>query len=103
MKKILDFKSSILEVLVPFCSCREKEDFAIIVIGDGTGAITAALQSAISGAVTALLTSLPWLGGMLTFAGVSATDGNHQLPAGIWGKFRDSIYAEYGGPDSVVT
>ena len=44
-----------------------------------------------------------WLGGMLTAAGVSATDGNHQLPAGLWGEFRDSLRKHYGGADSLFT
>jgi hypothetical protein len=45
----------------------------------------------------------PWLGGMLTAAAVSATDGNHLLPSGLWGEFRDSLYARYGGPGPLVT
>ncbi|MCK7537128.1 MAG: FAD-dependent oxidoreductase [Marinilabiliales bacterium] len=32
-----------------------------------------------------------WLGGMLTSAGVSAVDNNN-LPGGIWGEFRGSLY-----------
>ena len=40
---------------------------------------------------------------MLTSAGVSATDGNHRLPSGIWGEFRQKLYDHYGGPDAVFT
>ena len=40
---------------------------------------------------------------MLSAAGVSATDGNHRLPSGIWREFRERIYAHYGGPDAVNT
>ena len=44
----------------------------VLVWGGGTGGVAAALQSARSGASTLLLTPGPWLGGMLSAAGVSA-------------------------------
>jgi hypothetical protein len=55
------------------------------------------------GARTIILEPSPWLGGMLTAAGVSAIDGNHSLPAGIWGEFRDSLHQHYGGPEALLT
>lgn len=86
------------------CSNPESEDVIdVLVIGEGTGATTAAIQAARSGATTTLVTPISWLGGMLTAAGVSATDGNHQLPAGLWGEFRDSLRRHYGGADSLFT
>lgn len=45
----------------------------------------------------------PWLGGMLSAAGVSATDGNHNLPSGLWKEFREAVYQRYGGPGKVAT
>jgi hypothetical protein len=30
--------------------------------------------------------------------GVSATDGNHRLPSGIWREFRQRVYDTYGDP-----
>lgn len=84
-------------------SCNKSLVYDVVVIGDGTGAISAGIQASRSGANTILLKTLPWLGGMLTSAGVSAIDGNHELPAGIWGEFRDSIYTQYGGPENVFT
>ena len=75
----------------------------VVVIGAGTGGTSAAIQSARSGASTVLLNPIVWLGGMTTAAGVSATDGNHQLPAGLWGEFRDSLRQHYGGADSLFT
>lgn len=82
---------------------NEVESFDVIVLGEGTGAVAAAIQAARSGAKTLLVNPLPWLGGMLTSAGVSATDGNHQLPAGLWGEFRGLLRAHYGGEDSLFT
>ena len=40
---------------------------------------------------------------MLTSAGVSAIDGNHKMPSGIWGEFRQKLYDYYGGPKAVAT
>ncbi len=72
-------------------------------MGGGTGGTAAALQSARLGARTIVAEPTPWLGGMLSAAGVSATDGNHRLPSGIWREFRQRIYAHYGGPEAVST
>ena len=61
----------------------------VIVWGGGTGGVAAAVQAARSGAQTLLLTPGPWLGGMLSAAGVSAPDG-HELSCwqtGLWGQF----------------
>lgn len=102
IRYILYIQCLLLQALL-FTGCAEKPSNDVIVIGDGTGAVAAAIQSSRSGARTLLLKTIPWLGGMLTSAGVSATDGNHELPAGLWGEFRDSIYAYYGGPEKVFT
>ncbi|MEM6316272.1 MAG: FAD-dependent oxidoreductase [Bacteroidota bacterium] len=87
------------------CTMETSNDFTtdVLVVGEGTGAVAAAIQSARSGAKTTLVTPSKWLGGMLTAAGVSATDGNHRLPAGLWGEFRDSLQRHYGGIDSLFT
>lgn len=85
------------------CSNNPEKPYDVVVIGDGTGAISASIQSARSGAKTLLITEMPWLGGMLTSAGVSATDGNHLLPVGLWGEFRGRLRKHYGGTDSLFT
>lgn len=61
----------------------------VLVVGGGTGGTAAAIQAARSGAKTILVSEFPWLGGMLTAAGVAVPDGN-ELEAwqtGIWGEF----------------
>lgn len=75
----------------------------VLVIGGGTSGVCAAIQSARSGAETILTEEGPWLGGMLTAAGVSATDGNHLLPSGLWGEFRTRLTSYYGGPGALAT
>ncbi len=75
----------------------------VLVVGGGTGGTAAGIQSARTGAKTLIVEPTPWLGGMMTAAGVSATDGNHMLPAGLWAEFRDQLYKVYGGPNRVAT
>ena len=67
----------------------------VIVWGGGTGGVAAAVQASRSGAQTLLLTPGPWLGGMLSAAGVSAPDG-HELSCwqtGLWGQFIRTLAA----------
>ena len=61
----------------------------LVVWGGGTGAVAAALQAARGGAQTLLLTPGPWLGGMVSAAGVCCPDGNELTPwqTGLWGAF----------------
>ena len=68
----------------------------VVVWGGGCGGLAAALQSARSGAVTTLLTPGPWLGGMVSSAGVCAPDG-HELSCwqtGLWGAFLRQLELE---------
>jgi len=89
-----------------YLSCTSTLDTAttkVLVIGGGTGGTAAGIQAARMGVKTIIVERSEWLGGMLTAAGVSAVDGNHNLPAGLWGEFRDSLYARYGGPKVLAT
>jgi hypothetical protein len=74
----------------------------VLVVGGGTGGTAAALQAARRGVRTLLVSEFPWLGGMLTSAGVSAPDGNELLAfqTGIWGAFlRELQQRQPGGLD----
>lgn len=86
-------------------SCRAQPSLQtdVLVVGGGTAGTAAALQSARLGARTMIAEPNTWLGGMLSAAGVSAIDGNHHLPSGIWAEFRTAIYTVYGGPAKVAT
>lgn len=67
----------------------------VLVIGGGVGGVAAGIQSARSGVHTMIVEETPWLGGMLSSAGVSATDGNHDLHSGLWQEFREALYRHY--------
>ncbi len=75
----------------------------VIVIGGGASGTMAAIQAARLGVQVTVIEETSWLGGMLTSAGVSAIDGNHRLPSGLWGEFRQHLYNHYGGPETVET
>jgi len=79
------------------------QETEVLVIGGTASGICAGLQSSRLGVKTIIAESTPWLGGMLTAAGVSAFDGNHNMPAGIFGEFRAMLYQHYGGSNKVST
>ncbi|MFA5656139.1 MAG: FAD-dependent oxidoreductase [Dysgonamonadaceae bacterium] len=75
----------------------------LIIIGGGASGVSAGVHSARLGIKTIIIEETDWLGGMLTSAGVSAIDGNHNLPSGFWGEFRDSLIQHYGSEDALNT
>ncbi|MGV3539012.1 MAG: FAD-dependent oxidoreductase [Rufibacter sp.] len=75
----------------------------LLIIGGGASGTTAGVQAARMGTKVLIIEETQWLGGMLTAAGVSAIDGNHQMPSGLWGEFRQKLYNYYGGPAAVET
>jgi len=101
-KKLLPVITSILLICglyISSCSGRLYTD--ILVAGGSASGVSAGLQAARMGAATVIVEEQEWLGGMLTSAGVSATDGNYNLPGGIWGEFRNALASHYGG-DSLL-
>ncbi len=75
----------------------------VLIIGGGVGGTAAGIQAARNGVNTIIVEPTTWLGGMISAAGVSATDGNHKLPSGLWNEFRNNIYKVYGGAKAVET
>ena len=67
----------------------------VLVVGGSTGGTAAGIQSARSGAKTLIVEQTQWMGGMLTAAGVSCTDGGHFFQSGIWEEFRQALYQHY--------
>ena len=93
--------------LVLLVSCEKRvsnlDDYDIVIIGGGASGVMAGIQAARMGSKTLIVERTPWLGGMLTAAGVSAVDGNYELHSGLWEEFRQEINKYYGGEDSVKT
>lgn len=82
-------------------SCIHSYD--VVVVGGGTGGTAAAIEAARCGSSVLVVEESPWLGGMLTSAGVSAVDGNFRLRGGIFGEFCDSLASRYGGVDALYS
>jgi len=101
------FPNKLVFILVVLWSCGGQDtitdSYDVVVLGAGTGAVSAAIQSARNGSRTLYVNPLEWHGGMLTAAGVSATDGNHNLPSGLWAEWRSLLRNYYGGADSLFT
>jgi len=76
-------------------SQTRREQTGVLVVGGGTGGVAAGLQAARLGVKTIIVEQTSWLGGMLTAAGVSCTDGNDKLNSGIWQEFREQLYKHY--------
>ena len=78
-------------------SCIDEQKVDVLVAGGGASGVAAGIQSARMGVNAVVVEETPWLGGMLTSAGVSCVDGNYELRSGIFGEFADSLAARYGG------
>ena len=92
------------------CSCRqqatdtaEASKVDILIVGGGASGTMAAIQAARMGRSVLVAEETPWLGGMLTAAGVSAIDGNYKLQSGLWEEFRKNLYDHYEGAEGVKT
>ncbi len=85
-------------------SCASVPDkIDVLIVGGGASGTASGIQASRMGVRTLIVEETTWLGGMLTSAGVSAIDGNYNLPAGIWGEFRDSLVSHYSHLDSLKT
>lgn len=99
------FQTPLLFILMCLASCSRSTDESVdvLIVGGGASGVTSGIQSARMGVETLIVEETEWLGGMLTAAGVSAVDGNYNLPAGLFGEFCTQLADYYGGPDSLKT
>lgn len=101
MKRLINYAVALVTAaLLTACG---GEQYDVIVVGGGVSGTTAGIRAARLGVNTLIVEEGPWLGGMLTSAGVSATDGNYRLRGGMWDELRDSLEAHYGGAQALKT
>jgi hypothetical protein len=105
MNKLLFFWLLFLYLCIVSCHRKSSDILStdVLIIGGGASGTTAGIQAARMGVNVTILEETPWLGGMLTSAGVSAIDGNYKLYSGLWEEFRQKIYQHYGGAEQVKT
>jgi hypothetical protein len=101
--RFIPYFSIIIFSLICCNKAFSQQSTDLVIVGGGASGTAASIQAARMGVKVTVLEETTWLGGMLTSAGVSAIDGNHELPSGIWGEFREKLYAHYGGPQAVGT
>jgi len=94
---------TVLFCLIGLSTLLAQKQVDIIIIGGGAGGTSAGIQASRMGAKVQIIESTTWLGGMLTSAGVSAIDGNHEMPSGIWGEFQQKLRDYYGGAKALAT
>lgn len=91
----------VLVSIVCAVSCAQSVD--VLVVGGGASGTAAGIQAARMGSKTLIAEETPWLGGMLTSAGVSAIDGNYRLRGGLFREFTDALAEHYGGYENLKT
>ena len=89
--------------LLCLSSCVRMEQVDVLIVGGGASGISAGIQCARMGVPAMIVEETPWVGGMLTAAGVSCIDGNYNLQSGIFGEFADSLARRYGGWQALQT
>lgn len=93
----MNINKIIILLAVLAVSCSKPEHVDVLIIGGGASGISAGIQSSRMGVPAMIVEETPWIGGMLTAAGVSCVDGNYNLRSGIFGEFADSLAVRYGG------
>lgn len=94
-------KTAAAALMLAFAACSAPEQVDVLIVGGGASGTAAGIQAARMGVRTMVLEETPWIGGMLTAAGVSCVDGNNRLRSGIFGEFADSLVARYGSNEAL--
>ena len=92
---------SAVALTLAMASCVGSERVDVLIAGGGASGTAAGIQAARMGVKVMVIEETPWIGGMLTSAGVSCVDGNNRLRSGIFGEFADSLVARYGSNEAL--
>ena len=101
--KTIPLALATLAISVSTATAALPESIDLLVVGGGASGMTAGVQAARMGTNTLVIEEQPWIGGMLTSAGVTCTDGNYKMRGGLWGEFVDKLAEHYGGMDALHT
>ncbi|MFZ3301584.1 MAG: FAD-dependent oxidoreductase [Microgenomates group bacterium] len=84
-------------------SDASSQSYDVIVVGAGTGGVSAAIQAARLGSNVLLVEKTDWIGGQMTSYGVSTMDGGDPVwTAGIYKEFIDKVKAYYSARNKSV-
>jgi hypothetical protein len=92
---------TIAAAFLALTACAGTEMVDVLVVGGGASGTAAGIQAARMGVKAMVVEETPWIGGMLTAAGVSCVDGNNRMRSGIFGEFADSLVARYGSNEAL--
>jgi predicted NAD/FAD-dependent oxidoreductase len=68
----------------------------VVIVGAGSGGVSAAIQAARLGASVALVEETDWIGGQMTAAGVSTMDeGHYNEDSGLYAEFISRVKTHY--------
>lgn len=100
---LFSFCLMVISFFIPIFSGFTQQKFDLIIVGGGASGTAAGITAGRLGLKTLIIEETSWLGGMLTSAGVSAIDGNHQISGGIYGEFKQKLIEYYGSADALAT
>jgi FAD dependent oxidoreductase/S-layer homology domain len=99
------YKSRVASLLGQVSSATiQATSYDVVIVGAGTGGISAAIQSARMGARVALIEETDWIGGQMTAGGVPNIDEAGTIPpSGIYAEFITKVRAHYAGKGKSVS
>lgn len=88
--------SLVLAAAISAVAAGGSRKFDVVIVGAGSGGVSAAIQAARLEASVALVEETDWIGGQMTAAGVSTMDeGHYNEDSGLYAEFISRVRAHY--------